>query len=505
MSARAKLTAILVAAIAVILALQAISYLEDRDRAIEAISIETEAAATGVAVGLGSTEDVSRALRGDPAARSAVQASLLRAQTISGSTVQTALVFFSGVDQNRALSEESRGIAHVVAYVGESTRILPGEGASTVTLPLPGPLRLSTSEKVDEFIVAVAAVDPSGTKNAYIVVVASLEAEAFAGRSLAILLMTGAVATLLFLAAVSRGFTRRLEKLAEAAKHLGEGDLGYRVEIEGHDEIAAVGEAFNKMAESIQSNRTALAAAVAELAQTSAELEAQAEENRRILDRTVGAVDEERRRLATELHDSTIQALQGAAMQAEYLEMLIARGRTDQAAEILTELTKRLRDASDELRRVIFDLRPPSLDRGGLLASLENRLQEASETSGLKTELKVDGDLKIPDEQEAVVYRFCQEAIANAVKHSQAKNLSVRIWQSADTLRAEVKDDGRGFDAEENGPPGHFGLVGMQDRAKLAGGRVEIQSTPGQGTRLELILPLASSKARQTDQDPEAI
>jgi signal transduction histidine kinase len=473
-----------------ILGLQGLSFLEDRNRAIATIRVQSEAAATAAAIGVSSGLDVGAALKGDPAARTKIADVLIRAQTVSSSIVQTALVVARGSAEAQTGNTRAGGMADVVSFVGEETPLLPAIGVDLDSLPVPEPLRLSASQKLDNYIAAVAVVDSGTASRAYVVVIASLEGTTTARGGLAILLATAAAATLLFLVAVSRGFTRRLEKLAEAARHLGEGDLAYRVEVGGHDEIADVGEAFNKMAEAIQSNRAALAEAVAELAQATADLEKQAEENRRILDRTVGAVDEERRRLATELHDSTIQVLQSAAMQAEYLEMLISRGKSQEAAELLRELTQRLRDATDELRRVLFDLRPPALDRGGLLPSLENRLREAEEAAGFSTSLEVEDGLRVPEEQEAVVYRFCQEAVANAVKHSSAQNLRVRIWKSGETLRAEVKDDGRGFSPGADGPPGHFGLEGMRDRAMLAGGRVEIQSAPGQGTRVELILPL---------------
>lgn len=490
MSARTKLTAVMFLAVAAILGLQGVSYLEDADRATRTVRTQAESAATAAAVGLSSSPAVEGALRGDPAARTEISNALLRAQSVSGSTLQTAFVAAGGPGEGRA---------EVLTFVGEPTPLLPPDGVILDSLPLPGPVSFSASRKIGDLVAAVAAVEAGGNRAAYVVVIASLEGTT-AGRGLAVLLGAAAVATLVFLVTVSRGFTKRLEKLAEAAKRLGEGDLGYRVEIAGRDEIAAVGAAFNKMAEAVQSNRTALAEAVSELALASAELESRVEENRRILDRTVEAVDEERRRLATELHDSTIQALQGAAMQAEYLEMLIAGGGAGRAADLLHELTQRLRDATDELRRVLFDLRPPALDRGGLLPSLTNRLREAEEAAGVTTSLEVEDGLDIPEEQEAVVYRFCQEAIANAVKHASAGSIGVRIWRSAKTLRAEVKDDGRGFRTGAEGPPGHFGLVGMRDRAKLAGGRVEIQSAPGRGTRAELILPLPEDAG----QEPEA-
>ncbi len=498
MSARTKLTAILAVAVLAILGIQGFSYLEDRNRAVAALRAQVESAATAPALALADASSLAPFGLESPQSRAKVAEVLLRAQTVSDAVLQTALVVpetpeESGPGKDLAVGQSLSG--RVVTFVGVPTPIAPAEGELVGQLPLPEPLRYSSSAQVKDHVVGVARVDREGDAPAYVLVVASLEGVTVTGRGIAVLLTTAAAATLLFLAVVSRGFTRRLERLAEAAERIREGDLAYRVEVSGRDEIAAVGEAFNRMAEAVQSNRRALADAVSELAQATAELERRAEENRRILERTVGAVDEERRRLATDLHDSTIQTLQSAAMQAEYLGMLIERGRTEDAAGLLGDLTTRLREAADELRRLIFDLRPPSLDRGGLLASLENRLREAEETAGFSTSLEVEEGLEIPAEDEEVVYRFCREAIANAVKHSSASELEVRIWRSGDTLRAVVADDGKGFKMDESTPWGHFGLMDMKDRAKLAGGEVNIQSAPGRGTRVELVLPLPRSSS----------
>ncbi|MER3454927.1 MAG: hypothetical protein C4318_07220 [Acidimicrobiia bacterium] len=503
LNARTKLTFILVMAIVSILGLQGFSFFQERRRAIDTVRAQAESAATAAAIGISAMPERRTLSSGDAAAATAIQTALLRAQTVSSYVLQTALVIPRPPIEGLDSAGDKTRTGDVVASVGEPTSLLASGEVRLDLLPLPQPPRFSDARNIGSQIAAVAVTEVDDSREAYVVVIATLDETITAGRGVAILLGVAAVATLIFLVVVSRGFTRRLEKLAEAAKRLGEGDLSYRVDVEGRDEIAALGEAFNRMAEAVQSNRVALAEAVSDLARASAELEKQVDENRRLLEQTVGAVDEERRRLATELHDSTIQSLHSAAMQAEYLEMLIRRGRVEDAAQSLSELTKRLRDATDELRRILFDLRPPTLDRGGLLSSLENRLREAAEIGQVRCTLEVAEGLEIPQDKEAVIYRFCQEAIANAVKHSSASTISVRMWKSSDTLRVEVKDDGKGFRAEDQAPPGHFGLAGMRERAKMAGGRVEIRSAPGQGTRVELILPVGGG-GRSNTHEPDA-
>lgn len=385
----------------------------------------------------------------------------------------------------------AEGLA-VVASVGASPVIAPNEQTTSV-LPLPPRFTYSHSAIVDGRTIAVATIDVAQPSSGYVAVVMSPEAAPRQNLQLVVVLSAATVASLIFLVAVSRGLTRRLRTLAAAAEQIGKGDLTTRVDIRGSDEIAELAKVFNSMAEALQRNRDALAQAVSELADASAELERRAEHSKALLDRTVSAVDEERRRLAAELHDSTIQALQSAAMDAELASLLIERGRKQEAASRLEGLTMRLRDATAELRRILLDLRPPVLDRDGLVPSIERRLAEVRSAREIETALEVSPNTRVPPEHEEVVYRFCQEAIQNAVRHSDCSRLKIRLWQSGSNLRVEVSDDGKGFDPSQAKKPGHLGLLGMEERARLAGGRLVLDAAPGAGTRVELILPVSAS------------
>jgi signal transduction histidine kinase len=513
-SARAKLFAIVATAIAAIVGLQVVSYLADQRRAKLALSVQAETIA-GAAAGAIDPTLPAAASRGDTTAQSRLNAVLARAASSSPYVSQIA---FLGVPSAGATgqpgtdsvgvevsTQQARTLAaegslpgsrpsrvKVVTAVGDSPFFRPGDELDSVSLPLPERFTYSASAFLGNFVIAISPVDVADPSAGYVAAVLSETSIGAERRQLTILLSVAALAALGFLIAVSRTLTTRLKVLAKAAERIERGDLSTRVDISGSDEIGELAQAFNRMAEALQHNREALAKAVAELADTTAELEKQAAHNKYLLEQTVSAVDEERRRLATELHDSTIQAIQSAAMEAEYSAMLVKRGRDQEAIERLEGLRHRLTEATTELRRMLFDLRPPGLDREGLLASIRKRLEDAEALSGVSTSLQVDAGLEIPPEQEEVIYRFCQEAITNAVKHSGGSSIAVRIWKSGSTIRAEVKDDGRGFTEAPSPRPGgyHLGLENMKERARLAGGHVVVDSGPGIGTRLELVLPL---------------
>lgn len=305
-------------------------------------------------------------------------------------------------------------------------------------------------------------------------------------------LMLGLLVTLILVVFVSRSIGRRLGILLDGTSRLAEGDLAHRVEVRGHDEISELAESFNSMADALEENRSSLGNAIAELGSTSALVEARARENEALLKRTVEAVDGERRRLATELHDSTIQSLQSIGMLAEYAEMLIERAQYEDASERIASLRQRLNDSVAELRRLLFDLRPPNLDDTGLAAALELRLNEVSELGNISTHLDIAAGLDIPHELETVIYRFCQEALSNVVRHADATSVEIRVWQQGADLRVAVEDNGKGFDAETEPEHGHFGIQGMKERAELAGGKLSLESRLGSKTRIELTLPLGS-------------
>jgi signal transduction histidine kinase len=203
------------------------------------------------------------------------------------------------------------------------------------------------------------------------------------------------------------------------------------------------------------------------------------------------AAAEERQRLARDLHDSVTQALYGVTLYAEAASRLLASGETEQAAEHLKDLRETAQEALREVRLLIFELRPPILEREGLVAALQARLESVEERSGLKTSFEVEDGIRqerLPLELETGLYRIAQEALNNIIKHAQANEVRVclKYLEPERRIRLEVMDNGQGFNAANGTGKGRYGLHTMQERAALLGGQLTIMSKPGKGTRVKV-------------------
>jgi signal transduction histidine kinase len=203
------------------------------------------------------------------------------------------------------------------------------------------------------------------------------------------------------------------------------------------------------------------------------------------------AAAEERQRLARDLHDSVTQALYAVTLYAEAASRLLTTGETALAAEHLHDLRATAQDALRELRLLIFELRPPLLEKNGLVAALQSRLETVEERSGLRTLFSVEGlngSERLPLEVETGLYRIAQEALNNILKHAQAHEVSVRLNYLAPEARVvlEIRDDGQGFEMFNGAGKGRFGLQTMRERATLLGGTLQITSQPGEGTQVKV-------------------
>ncbi len=204
--------------------------------------------------------------------------------------------------------------------------------------------------------------------------------------------------------------------------------------------------------------------------------------------------EDERRRLARELHDGTVQALV-ALDQRVQLTQLAAKGASPEAAERLAELRRLTASLIEEVRRVIRALRPNYLEDLGLLPAIEMLTRDLQTTADVQTTFSTDGQpRRLPPGQEIAIYRIVQEALNNAARYASAKSVNVSAVFNPTEFLIRVQDDGRGFTAPERVSDlvasGHYGLMGMQERAELIGARLTIQSAPGAGTTIELRLPL---------------
>ncbi len=206
-------------------------------------------------------------------------------------------------------------------------------------------------------------------------------------------------------------------------------------------------------------------------------------ENARLYEqaRQVAALSE-RQRLARELHDSVTQEIYGVTMYAEAASRLLMDGKVEQAADYLQELRKTAQEAMGEMRLMIFELRPPVLEREGLIGALQARLEAVEGRTGLQTRFEVEGEAGLSPEIEEGLYRIAQEALNNALKHSQAGNLSVRLVLGDRSVSLEIADDGIGFDPSIGREEGGMGLRGMGERASQIGGKLTLTSGPEEGT-----------------------
>ncbi|HYL40384.1 MAG TPA: GAF domain-containing protein [Candidatus Binatus sp.] len=207
------------------------------------------------------------------------------------------------------------------------------------------------------------------------------------------------------------------------------------------------------------------------------------------------AASEERARLARELHDSVTQALFSMTLQTRAAELLLDTD-PNAAGEKLAALRELQRDALAEMRSLVFELRPGGLAEQGLVHALRTHAAAIEGRVGLpvRFEARVPERAVRPDpEVEEAVYRVAQEALHNVVRHASARQVQLGLLQDRTRIRLEVEDDGQGFDPAVV-PKGHLGLEGMRARVQRLGGRLDVQSRPGAGTRIVAELPIRGSR-----------
>jgi len=202
------------------------------------------------------------------------------------------------------------------------------------------------------------------------------------------------------------------------------------------------------------------------------------------------AVTEERNRLAREIHDTLAQSLTGIVLQAQAVEDLLA-GDPAQAQAELQSLQHLARAALEEARRSVWGLRPPVLEEATLAEALERLLRELCDQTGLSGRFATNGRPRpLTPTIDAGVYRIAQEALTNVRRHAHARVAVVQLRFEPGELALIVQDDGRGIDPGQTPPPdGGFGLTSMQERARLMGGTMALESEPGRGTRVEVRVP----------------
>ena len=201
-------------------------------------------------------------------------------------------------------------------------------------------------------------------------------------------------------------------------------------------------------------------------------------------------IEEERMRIARDMHDGPAQSMANLVLQAEVLERLLARDPSRIVGE-LAEFKADVRTALDETRRLIFDLRPMTLDDLGLVPTLRKFVKEYGDRSGINCRFHLVGEeRRLPGNYEGVLFRIIQEALTNIRKHARAKSAQVTLTMQPRRVIAVIKDDGEGFDVAATearlGRTRNLGLISMRERADLEKGELEIRSAIGQGTEVRV-------------------
>ncbi|MDI6825011.1 MAG: sensor histidine kinase [Bacillota bacterium] len=209
------------------------------------------------------------------------------------------------------------------------------------------------------------------------------------------------------------------------------------------------------------------------------------------------AQEDERRRLAREIHDGPAQAMAAALLRAEVCSRFLAEDRA-RAERELGDLKELVGSCLFDLRRIIFDLRPMTLDELGLVPAVRSWLEGWQQRTGLEVRLEVRGtERRLPAAVEIALFRVLQEAVNNVWKHSGVDRAAVSLHMDSDRVRLVVYDRGKGFDVTSL-PGDTFGLAGMRERVQFLGGRWWIKSRPGRGTQVgaEIPLPRAQKPVR---------
>lgn len=213
------------------------------------------------------------------------------------------------------------------------------------------------------------------------------------------------------------------------------------------------------------------------------------------------AVLEERQRLARDLHDSVTQSIYGVSVLAEATARLLESNDTETAVENLRELRQASLKALRELRHMIFELRPPELEKLGLAAALQARLATVENRAGLKTEMHCDGADDLPLAVADGLYRIAHEAFSNSVRHARATRIRLGLERVEDDVILEILDDGLGFDVEAGRLKGGLGLRGMEERATKMGGTLSIETESGRGTLIRVCVPVAGPCKNSSQED----
>lgn len=220
--------------------------------------------------------------------------------------------------------------------------------------------------------------------------------------------------------------------------------------------------------------------------------------NRQLLGlKIILAQEEERKRIAREIHDGLAQSMANLVLRTEITERMLNKKQYDTVKDEVIDLKGQVRSGLEEVRKIIFNLRPMTLDDLGLVPTLRKYVQDFEDKHSIRTKFILIGkEARLPSAMEVAIYRFGQEAFSNILKHAEASYISLEITYQKQMVKITVKDNGKGFSVEkmEAQLGEHFGIVGMRERVELLEGRFEIESAVDAGTKITIIVPIKEEK-----------
>lgn len=378
--------------------------------------------------------------------------------------------FLADLAARGASAEELASIRHD----GTTVLHLPVDLTATETLGSSG-AEVGVNARGERVLRSQAALSVPGL---HWRVVAELDAGEALGPVAALRARVGAVgvalALVFFVVAGSLGarIATPIRSLARAVARLGAGDRGATVEVRSHDEVGDLAAAFNRMS--------------ADLARTTvskAELEV-------LAGRLISAQEDERRRVARELHDDLVQRVAAAAIAVGLLE----QRPPEEQRQGLADLKRTLGALSVDVHNLSRRIHPAMLEERGLVGSIEAECRAFMERGGVPVDLTAPPDLAPPKDVALAAYRIVQESLRNAAQHAAgATEVSVSLTHAPDALTVRVTDNGSGFARTAPGWKAGLGLASMEERARLVGGTLEVSSRPGAGTTILATLPLETA------------
>jgi signal transduction histidine kinase len=263
----------------------------------------------------------------------------------------------------------------------------------------------------------------------------------------------------------ARKLSGRLSHLSQVSAAWSQGNFEWQIEDDEADEVGELGENLNQVAADLQTL---------------------------LVDKEQIAVLEERNRMARELHDTLAQGVAGLVLQLEAVKHHLNEGEVAESQLIVAEASTQARDALRKARAAIDDLRAEALFAPDFITAVTLQAQKFSATNSIPVELdaQLPDSLLLPPATSLHARRALAEMLANVARHAEATTVCAELWLADGCLLIKVIDDGVGFDVETAVRPGHYGIIGLKERAQLTGGYFSIESGPESGTTALLRLPL---------------